>query len=87
MPDPLQAGINQPCSTGGCVEAPGVGVFRRDFASTGSWTAIEESATHRAPIAGAGDLALDGRDLFFLRSIGIDPTRRLRRRRSSSTAT
>lgn len=27
---------------------------------------------------------IDGRDLSFLRSIGIDPTRRLRRRRSSS---
>lgn len=26
---------------------------------------------------------IDGRDLSFLRSIGIDPTRRLRRRRSS----
>ena len=39
--------------------------------------------------SGPGEPAfqIDGRDLFFLRSIGIDPTRRLRRRRSSSTAT
>ena len=28
---------------------------------------------------------IDGRDLNFLRSIGIDPTRRLRRRRSTRT--
>ena len=28
---------------------------------------------------------IDGRDLSFLKSIGIDPTRRLRRRRSSSS--
>jgi hypothetical protein len=28
---------------------------------------------------------IDGRDLSFLKSIGIDPTRRLRRRRSTST--
>jgi hypothetical protein len=28
---------------------------------------------------------IDGRDLSFLRSIGIDPTRRLRRRRSTAT--
>lgn len=28
---------------------------------------------------------IDGRDLFFLRSIGIDPTRRLRRRRTTAT--
>jgi len=27
---------------------------------------------------------IDGRDLSFLRSIGIDPTRRLRRRRATS---
>ena len=27
---------------------------------------------------------IDGRDLSFLRSIGIDPTRRLRRRRAAS---
>lgn len=30
---------------------------------------------------------IDVRDLNFLRSIGIDPTRRLRRRRSSNTGT
>ena len=28
---------------------------------------------------------IDGRDLSFLRSIGIDPTRRLRRRRTTAT--
>ena len=28
---------------------------------------------------------IDGRDLNFLRSIGIDPTRRLRRRRTTAT--
>jgi hypothetical protein len=28
---------------------------------------------------------IDGRDLSFLRSIGIDPTRRLRRRRTSTS--
>jgi hypothetical protein len=29
---------------------------------------------------------IDGRDLSFLRSIGIDPTRRLRRRRSNTSS-
>ncbi len=35
--------------------------------------------------SGSGEpvFQIDGRDLSFLRSIGIDPTRRLRRRRSS----
>lgn len=37
--------------------------------------------------SGAGEpiFQIDGRDLSFLRSIGIDPTRRLRRRRSSNS--
>jgi hypothetical protein len=33
---------------------------------------------------GEPNFLIDGRDLSFLRSIGIDPTRRLRRRRSNS---
>jgi hypothetical protein len=35
---------------------------------------------------GAGEpvFQIDGRDLSFLRSIGIDPTRRMRRRRTTS---
>lgn len=41
----------------------------------------------RLPGSSEPAFQIDGRDLFFLRSIGIDPTRRLRRRRSSSTAT
>lgn len=32
--------------------------------------------------AGEPSFQIDGRDLSFLRSIGIDPTRRLRRRRT-----
>jgi hypothetical protein len=38
------------------------------------------------PRNGAGEpmFQIDGRDLSFLRSIGIDPTRRQRRRRVSS---
>jgi hypothetical protein len=32
--------------------------------------------------AGEPTFQIDGRDLSFLKSIGIDPTRRLRRRRS-----
>jgi len=41
----------------------------------------------RMPRLSSGEPAfqIDGRDLSFLRSIGIDPTRRLRRRRVSST--
>lgn len=37
-----------------------------------------------APRLSSGDpvFQIDGRDLSFLRSIGIDPTRRLRRRRA-----
>ncbi len=37
-----------------------------------------------APRHSSGEPAfqIDGRDLSFLRSIGIDPTRRLRRRRA-----
>ncbi|HEX2223215.1 MAG TPA: hypothetical protein VHN15_03295 [Thermoanaerobaculia bacterium] len=42
------------------------------------------SATRPAPRNGSEPaFQIDGRDLSFLRSIGIDPTRRLRRRRSS----
>jgi hypothetical protein len=41
-------------------------------------------ATTSAPRLSSGEPAfqIDGRDLSFLRSIGIDPTRRLRRRRA-----
>jgi hypothetical protein len=41
----------------------------------------------RVPRLSSGEPAfqIDGRDLSFLRSIGIDPTRRLRRRRVSSS--
>ncbi len=41
------------------------------------------AATTTAPRRASGEPAfqIDGRDLSFLRSIGIDPTRRLRRRR------
>jgi hypothetical protein len=37
--------------------------------------------------SGSGEpvFQIDGRDLNFLRSIGIDPTRRLRRRRTTAT--
>ena len=43
---------------------------------------LAEPATRRLP-PGDPVFQIDGRDLSFLRSIGIDPTRRLRRRRSS----
>jgi hypothetical protein len=39
------------------------------------------AAAHRAAQRGEPNFQIDGRDLFFLRSIGIDPTRRLRRPR------
>lgn len=39
-----------------------------------------------SPGSGEPVFQIDGRDLSFLRSIGIDPTRRLRRRRSSTPA-
>jgi len=45
------------------------------------------SAGHaHAHVQGHGEpnFQIDGRDLSFLRSIGIDPTRRLRRRRTVS---
>lgn len=56
----------EPCADAGCAEAPGVGVFRRELESSGSWTTVEESDRHRAPAAGVGDLALDERDLFYV---------------------
>lgn len=42
------------------------------------------SATPRPPRPTSGEpvFQIDGRDLSFLKSIGIDPTRRLRRKRS-----
>jgi hypothetical protein len=44
----------------------------------------QEQLPLAAPKLSAGEPAfqIDGRDLSFLKSIGIDPTRRLRRRRS-----
>lgn len=41
----------------------------------------------RSGRSGSGEpvFQIDGRDLSFLRSIGIDPTRRLRRRRTTAT--
>lgn len=50
----------------------------------------EESLSLTAPrfrSSGSGEpvFQIDGRDLSFLRSIGIDPTRRLRRRRTTAT--
>jgi hypothetical protein len=43
------------------------------------------STTSAASAASAADpcFVIDGRDLSFLKSIGIDPTRRLRRRRTT----
>lgn len=41
----------------------------------------------RSSSSGEPAFQIDGRDLSFLRSIGIDPTRRLRRRRTRTTAT
>jgi hypothetical protein len=38
----------------------------------------------RWPTSGEPAFQIDGRDLSFLKSIGIDPTRRLRRRRASA---
>ena len=49
----------------------------------------EETLSLTAPRfrSGPGEpvFQIDGRDLSFLRSIGIDPTRRLRRRRTTAT--
>jgi DNA-binding IclR family transcriptional regulator len=48
----------------------------------------EESLSLTAPSFCSGSepvFQIDGRDLNFLRSIGIDPTRRLRRRRTTAT--
>jgi len=49
---------------------------------------IEEPLALTAPRFSSSDPAfvIDGRDLSFLRSIGIDPTRRLRRRRKVAPA-
>jgi hypothetical protein len=38
----------------------------------------------RWPTSGEPAFQIDGRDLNFLKSIGIDPTRRLRRRRANA---
>lgn len=47
---------------------------------------VSRSARPAARTRGAAEpvFQIDGRDLSFLRSIGIDPTRRLRRRRGNS---
>ena len=49
----------------------------------------EEPLSLTAPSfrSGSGEpvFQIDGRDLSFLRSIGIDPTRRLRRRKTTAT--
>ncbi|HEX5717528.1 MAG TPA: hypothetical protein VF179_15320 [Thermoanaerobaculia bacterium] len=48
----------------------------------------EEPLSLTAPSFRSGSepvFQIDGRDLSFLRSIGIDPTRRLRRRRTTAT--
>lgn len=48
----------------------------------------EEPLSLTAPRFSSGSepvFQIDGRDLSFLRSIGIDPTRRLRRRRTPAT--
>lgn len=42
----------------------------------------ERGKPTRAVAAGEPSFRINGKDLTFLRSIGIDPTRRLRRRRS-----
>jgi hypothetical protein len=43
----------------------------------------ESAAAPRQPLcAGKPEFRINGEDLSFLRSIGIDPTRRLRRRRT-----
>lgn len=47
----------------------------------------EEAVVGRPQVgrrAAEPEFRIDGRDLRFLKSIGIDPTRRLRRRKSSS---
>lgn len=46
---------------------------------------LEQLALSRRPASSRAEpvFQIDGRDLSFLRSIGIDPTRRLRRRRSA----
>lgn len=46
---------------------------------------VAASSGFRSSSSGEPAFQIDGRDLSFLRSIGIDPTRRLRRRRSSRT--
>jgi hypothetical protein len=45
--------------------------------------AFEELLSEPRPRNGEPTFQIDTRDLSFLRSIGIDPTRRLRRRRPS----
>jgi hypothetical protein len=41
-----------------------------------------EPATERSPAPAAPSFLIDGRDLAFLRSVGIDPTRSPRRKKS-----
>ncbi|HVT61073.1 MAG TPA: hypothetical protein VHR45_22105 [Thermoanaerobaculia bacterium] len=43
---------------------------------------LAASRSAAAPPVSEPTFQIDGRDLSFLKSIGIDPTRRLRRRRS-----
>jgi hypothetical protein len=54
-------------------------------ASRTSRTALAAAATTPAASSSAADpcFQINGRDLSFLKSIGIDPTRRLRRRRTT----
>jgi hypothetical protein len=49
---------------------------------------LESPSLVAAPKTTTGEplFQIDSRDLSFLKSIGIDPTRRLRRRRSSTTS-
>jgi hypothetical protein len=60
---------------------------KRDANEPEPVTFANATTASRVPRLSSGEPAfqIDGRDLSFLRSIGIDPTRRLRRRRVSSS--
>ena len=56
-----------------------------DCKREGAEEALALTAPRFGSASGEPVFQIDGRDLSFLRSIGIDPTRRLRRRRTTAT--
>jgi hypothetical protein len=55
-----------------------------DATAAPSDASVEEPAVPRGSSAVAPAFRIDGRDLAFLRSIGIDPTRKVRSRTSTA---